>query len=370
MNIERASSIAWLTRYRLQQRCDTLYGLPMRARKRRFLRCSLAPPAPASRRAYTGLGDAIWKVRAFPSATSMACTRLRRAAIQGHVEAQWQLAMLHLQGVSTSVERAETSEATVGLFLGNEVREPGFVAAEKWARRAAEAGSGDAQAILAYILSSGPEPMRDLEAAHRWYERSAESMLGDLTRCGMGVERRDVIAADLYRQSAEKGNRLGQARWGLALVEGIGVERNRTEGELWLRRAAIAGDPEAAARIGDLYARRDDMLPPNHAEAAIWYRRVAEAGHRTAARSLGLLYLVGAGVARDPQEAAHWLHIAVDAGDPQARGHLANLSLWGYRPFRKPDEGAQMTGAGSRLQRPCRGFQLRRLSGGMDRDGT
>jgi TPR repeat protein len=43
----------------------------------------------------------------------------------------------------------------------------------KWARPAAEAGSAKAQAVLAYVLTCGPEEMRDLEEAHRWYQRSA-----------------------------------------------------------------------------------------------------------------------------------------------------------------------------------------------------
>ena len=68
------------------------------------------------------------------------------------------------------------------------------------------------------------------------------------------------------------------ARWGLALMEGRGVAPNKVEGESWLRRAALAGDAEAAAMVGDLYARGGE-LPPNYAEAAIWFRRAAEAGH-------------------------------------------------------------------------------------------
>jgi hypothetical protein len=27
--------------------------------------------------------------------------------------------------------------------------------------------------VLAYVLTCGPEEMRDLEEAHRWYQRSA-----------------------------------------------------------------------------------------------------------------------------------------------------------------------------------------------------
>ena len=91
----------------------------------------------------------------------------------------------------------------------------------------------------------------------------------------------------------------------------------------------MAGDPQAASRVDDLYASRKEALPSNHAEAAIWYRRAAEAGHRKAARALGLLYLTGAGVARDGDEAAHWLRISAEAGDLQARADLANFSLRG-----------------------------------------
>src|SRR5213078_4986049 len=59
------------------------------------------------------------------------------------------------------------------LFAEEEPGEPDFAAALKWARPAAEAGSAKAQAVLAYVLTCGPEEMRDLEAAHRWYQRSA-----------------------------------------------------------------------------------------------------------------------------------------------------------------------------------------------------
>ena len=60
-------------------------------------------------------------------------------------------------------------------------------------------------------------------------------------------------------------------------MEGRDVAQDLGHGESWLRRAAHAGDAEAAALVGDLYVRR--WLPPNYAEAADWYRRAAEAGH-------------------------------------------------------------------------------------------
>jgi uncharacterized protein len=306
---------------------------------------------------------------------------LTRAAAQDHVEAQWLLAALHVHGVGAEADpRALAGEtASTNLFSAKQALDPDFVAAEKWARRAAERGSADGQAVLAYILTSGPESMRNLEEAHAWYQRAAEAgcpqgalgyaqslarsvkdeegrrrvvenlrcaaqaglapathLLGVMTEHGCGTERDPAAAAEFYRQAAAKDNRSGQANWGRVLTVGLGVEPNPAEGESWLRRAGLAGDPDAAALVGDLYAK-GGSLPPNYAEAAIWFRRAAEAGHKTAARALGLLYLTGAGVARDPKEAANWLRIAVDAGDSQARVDLANLLLRGFGDGRVED---------------------------------
>jgi len=99
-------------------------------------------------------------------------------------------------------------------------------------------------------------------------------------------------------------------------------------GESWLLRAALAGDPQAATLVGNLYVQ-SGPLPPNYAEASNWYRRAAEAGDKVAVRALGSLYLTGAGLARDNEEAARWLRTAAEAG--RAQVDLANLALEGAR---------------------------------------
>jgi hypothetical protein len=341
-----------------------------------------------ARAARAGIAEAEYRVgRSYLEGSVVPVSRadgarwLERAAIQGHVDAQWLLGVLYAHGVGTPANRQQIQcgGAAPSLFSAGEAPQPDFVAAEKWARRAAEHGSADGQALLAYILSCGPESMRNPEEAHRWYERSAQAdcpqgalgyalslmrlvkceedklnvavhlrraaqaglapaihLLGVLTERGAGIERDQAAAAQLYRQAAAKGNRSGQASWGRALMWGLGVEPNPAEGESWLRRAALAGDPDAAALVGDLYVK-GGALPPNYAEAAIWFRRAAETGHCTAARALGLLYLSGAGVARDPKEAAHWLRISAEAGDPHARVDLAILLLKGVGDGRPED---------------------------------
>ena len=237
--------------------------------------------------------------------------------------------------------RVADAGSSARLFAATEATAPDFETGLHWARKAAEGGSADGQAVLGYILTSGPETMRDPDEAHRWYERSAAAgcpqgalgfalslartaktpeqqaqvaenlrraadaglptalyLLGVMTERGVAMPADRAAAIQLFRQAAEKGNRPSQARWGMALMEGLTVPANPVEGESWLRRAALAGDPEAAAVVGDLYAK-GGKLPPNYAEAAMWFRRAAEAGHRGAARALGMLHLTGAGVPRD-----------------------------------------------------------------------
>ena len=289
---------------------------------------------------------------------------LGRAAEAGWVDAQTALATLLLTGGLGG--SATDREALFGPALGRAPDEVDHDAALRWARRAAAEGSPEAQALVGYILTSGPEHLRDAEAGDDAYRRSAAAgdprgrlghalallrhggpdavrqgavemglaaaaglptalyLLGVMRERGAGLERDGAEAIRLYGRAAAIGHRSAQARLGLAMVEGHGVARNVVEGESWLRRAAVAGDVEAAALIGDLYARGGD-LPPNYAEAAMWYGRAAAAGHAAAARQLGLLHLTGAGVPRDPDEAARWFGRASEGGDAAATRDLADL---------------------------------------------
>jgi TPR repeat protein len=288
-----------------------------------------------------------------PASHREAAYWLGRSADRNHPDAQCALALLHLQGGSSG--------------QGS----PDFAAAVTWARRGAEGGSAEAQALLAYILSCGPEALRDPAAARRWYARSAAAgwpqgalghglailhqaesegdrqeaarqigiaaaaglaaamhLLAGLTERGIGVARDPAAAAELYRRAALLGHRPAQTAWGRALLGAIGVERDPVEGESWLRRAALAGDADAAAAVAEIYAD-GGPLPANHAEAAIWYRRAAEGGHPGAARALASIHLAGLGQAQDEREAGRWLRVAAEAGDPQARIELAGFQLSG-----------------------------------------
>lgn len=324
----------------------------------------------------TGLAEAEYRIgRCYIEGAGVPPSRiegvrwLEQAANRGHVDAQSLLAAICLHGgVRPSAPGAYDAASLFGV---TETTDPDYGAAIRWARMAAGNGSGEAQAVLAFILTSGPDDMRNLDEADLWYERSAAAgcpqgllghalalarkgggeavqrevnallhksaaaelpsalyLLGVVNEHGLGVARDKAAAAEFYRRAAQKGHRTSQLRWGLALMHGDGVDTDCSEGETWLRRAAAAGDPEAAASIGSLYAAGGD-LPPNQVEAAGWFHRAAKAGHKGAARSLAMLYISGAGVPRDPEEAAKWLRVSATGGDAPARAELGSLLLSG-----------------------------------------
>src|ERR1700677_1408800 len=75
---------------------------------------------------------------------------LEKAATQGYVEAQALLATLCLNGMGP--EQAAPGSGGALLFGGQSNAGPDFETALHWARRAAEGGSAEGQAVLGYIL--------------------------------------------------------------------------------------------------------------------------------------------------------------------------------------------------------------------------
>jgi len=317
-----------------------------------------------------------------PSSPDAALSWLMRAAEGGDHEAQALLASLAMQGISgADAGFLEAASRYVG-------RPPDYQAALKWGTPAADGGSAEAQAVLGYIMTSGPDELRDARRAAHYFRLAAEGGLaqgqlgwalallrGDaapneapkngpaevhrlLTAAagaglpaahftlGLLAEHAEVGAGRLavatahYRDAAERGHRTAQFRYGAALLNGRGVARDRQAGETWLRRAGLAGDAVAAATVGNLYANQDG-LPPNFSEAATWFKRAAEAGHVGSARALGQIYLHGVGFGTDPATAVHWLRVAANADDTLAAHELAICLAHGIGTTRDDTEALQ-----------------------------
>ncbi|MEV5677227.1 MULTISPECIES: tetratricopeptide repeat protein [unclassified Streptomyces] len=167
----------------------------------------------------------------------------------------WLLALEAVRGVArfraavyerahAVLERRAAGDPDVLMTLGRIDREFGDEpAAERWFRRAADAGSAEAAGAVGKLLAA----RGDGAAAIPYLEMAARA--GD-------VEAQGTLGAALAERSLH-----------------------------WLTRAAEAGDGASANRLGDLSAGVGD----NH-EARRWYVKAVEMGHEEAAGSLGSLF--------------------------------------------------------------------------------
>src|SRR3954452_18910962 len=154
-----------------------------------------------------------------PPSRTTAAVWLERAAQPGLREAQSVLAALYLTGAG----KGSAEGAGHGLFTDAAGMEPDFDKAVRWAKAAAEAGSAESQALLGYVLTSGPEHLRDLAAADEW-----------------------------YRKSAEAGCPQGSLGHGLALMRKASTDEEKQKGAVQIALAAAANLPLGLYLLGML----------------------------------------------------------------------------------------------------------------------
>jgi hypothetical protein len=219
-------------------------------------------------------------------------------------------------------------------------------------QKAAEAGHRRAQINLGILYLRGQGVPRDLVQARAWLERAASN--GDanaLYALGRAMEESDaaisadsVRAADLYRRAAEKGHALAALRYGLAMVDGLGVKRDTNGAQTWLLQAEKSGVPEAALALGDLAVRtpasKDKALNEKIVRTAVsWYEAAANAGVPSAQFKLANAYFAGAGIARDPVQALRWYGRAAQQGLPEAEHAFGIMTMGGVAGPADPVEG-------------------------------
>lgn len=311
----------------------------------------------------------------------------RKAAEQGYAEGQcrWGDCLREGRGVgkdeAAGVEwyrkAAEQEHAGAQYRLGECLRQGQGVGqdattAERWYLAAAEQGHPGAQRALGKCLMAAGDPKRSFA----WLQKAAEG--GDaegqylLALChqkGLGTEKKPAEAQRWLKVAAKNGNaaaqsalktlewntggQLGRARQGDRRAQyEVGLkmvhsrdEKERAEGLVWIRRAALEGGlAEAAIWLGKYYEDKDlresflwwnraadtgsaeaqwEMVrlcqrgkgtPPSDSEALRWARKVAEKGDAGAMSFVGDCYANGRGCRRDYEEARRWYARAGERG--------------------------------------------------------
>lgn len=268
------------------------------------------------------------------------------AAIAGDVRAQYELAKLLFAGerVARNVQTAEkwfrraaqaghiNAQNRLGRILASRRDTLGWQEAVGWWMKAEQQGSPLAHYYLALAFGRGKGVKTDIERAltnlrisAAYGVASAENRMGALYSSSKVVPRNLEMAVTYWRAAAERNNRAAKFNLGKAYHRGAGVERDPARAVKWVSEAANEGHAGAMYQLGLIYSE-GAYVAKDKAEAAKWYARAAGKGMKDAQFALGRAYHSGSGVLRDDDVAKNWYQKAAKQGHKKAVEQLAVMA--------------------------------------------
>lgn len=133
-----------------------------------------------------------------------------------------------------------------------------------------------------------------------------------------------ALAYKYYRMAAEAGDAKSMTEVARRLWDGIGVETDTKESEVWYRRAADAGDPTAM--------RSAAYLSNDEAEKFRWLKRSAEVpgldkiNKQDSIRLTAINYACGKGTDKDDAKAEEWLAMLDEEDRNSAMSEIARTT--------------------------------------------
>ncbi len=134
--------------------------------------------------------------------------------------------------------------------------------AAAWYRKAAEQGHTDAQTNLGFLYEMGNGVAQDYKQAVEWYRNAAEqgnagaqAHLGLLYHEGRGLPQDYKQAVEWYRKAAEQGSAVAQFNLGGLYESGYGVPQDYEEAYFWMNLANAEFSDPSVARSRDEVAR-------------------------------------------------------------------------------------------------------------------
>jgi tetratricopeptide (TPR) repeat protein len=171
-------------------------------------------------------------------------------------------------------------------------RQKNYKKAVMWYRKAAEQGHAQAQVNLGTLYSKGLGVGRDYTEAVKWYRKAAEqehaqaqNNLGVMYSEGQGVVQDYNEAAKWCSKAAEQGHAQAQTNLCIMYSEGQGVAQDYKEAAKLCRKAAEQGHGQAQAILGIMYSQGQGV-EQDFEEASRWHRKAAEQGINYAREAL------------------------------------------------------------------------------------
>lgn len=129
------------------------------------------------------------------------------------------------------------------------------IEAKAWLERAVQASQRDAYTALAFELleqRSAGDDLKAIEILDKAIQQDiayASYLRGWMHDAGRGGQVNEAAATEHYLQAAIAGSANSQWLVGERLIAGRGIRATPDEGKFWIRRAALAGVPEAVSAM-------------------------------------------------------------------------------------------------------------------------
>lgn len=189
---------------------------------------------------------------------------------------------------------------------------------------------------------------KNKEEAYRWYEKAAEMgdasaqyLFGDeIMRYGYHSTNGDKKAIELFKKSAEQGNRDAQRELGEVFYYGKGVAKDYNEALKWYKMAATQGDTIAIHNVGYIYYQgfHNKEGKSDFQEAMRWFAKIND--YPSTQCVIGHMYYYGGdGFKKSVDSAQVWYQKAANQGVAIAQKHLGDIYFDGRIVLKQLSEG-------------------------------
>jgi TPR repeat protein len=170
-----------------------------------------------------------------------------------------------------------------------------YMKALHWYRKAADQGFVGAQNNLAVMYEQGLGVPKNKSEAAKWYRKAAEQYnayaqhsIGRMYRDGEGVPRNHEEAAKWIGRAAEQGHDGAFRDMGEIYWKGLGVSQNNMRAYMWWRLGALHGDTESERLLGIAAAKMNSSRVAEAEKLAQkWMQKHEELKDRGAGTDIG-----------------------------------------------------------------------------------
>lgn len=214
-----------------------------------------------------------------------------KSAGQGHVQSQYMMAVLYMQGRGVGRD---------------------FTKAAEWFAAAAGQGDAKSQNNLGLLYCNGYGVPQDYAAARWWLKKaadqdlpSAQRDLAELYLSGKGGERDYAAAMEYFTKAAGHNDPIAMHKAGYMYQKGYGVALSYESAIMWYKKSASAGYAAAANSIGMIYME----VSGDYNTAAGWFITGAKLGDLSGLKDMGLALISES----DPVNGCVWIYLSGDS---------------------------------------------------------